>query len=383
MKQINKMKQIYIHSITKKGGSIMLIILSILLTCILIIAGVLFMMSPGKPEPFVDKSGTPVAGSISEKTFVTIGGIQQGMIIQSKNINNPVLLYLHGGIPDYYLSKKYPTGLEDYFTVVWWDQRGAGLSYNTSIHQDSITLELLISDTKEVTNYLRKRFGQEKIYIMGRSGGSFIGVHVVAQAPELYHAYIGMAQMSDQLESERLAYEFMVEQYKAKGDKRMVRNLESAPVTRKDGTPHSYLVLRDKAMHNLGIGTTREMRSIIAGVFLPSLTCRDYTLTEKINMWRGKAKAGVHPLWDTILATDLIKQVPELKIPVYFFHGRYDYTVSFDLAKVYFEKIKAPLKGFYTFEQSAHSPIFEEPDRMRNIILTDVLTGSNSLADNI
>ena len=127
----------------------MLIILSILLTCILIIAGVLFMMSSGKPEPFVDKSGTPVAGSISEKTFVTIGGIQQGMIIQSKNIHNPVLLYLHGGIPDYYLSKKYPTGLEDYFTVVWWDQRGAGLSYNTNIHQDSITLKLLISDTKE------------------------------------------------------------------------------------------------------------------------------------------------------------------------------------------------------------------------------------------
>ena len=375
------MKQINIQSIIKKGGSIMLIILSILLTCILIIAGALFLMSPGKPEPFVDKSGAPIAVSVSEKTFVTIGGIQQGMIIQSKNINNPVLLYLHGGIPDYFLSKKYPTGLEDYFTVVWWDQRGAGLSYNANIHQDSITLELLISDTKEVTNYLRKRFGHEKVYIMGRSGGSFIGVHVVAQAPELYHAYIGMAQMSDQLESERLAYEYMVEQYKAKGDKRMVRKLESAPVTLKEGTPQSYLVLRDKAMHSLGIGTTREMRSIITGVFLPSLTCRDYTLNEKVNMWRGKAKAGVHPLWDTILATDLTKQVPDVKIPVYFFHGRYDYTVSYDLAKDYFEKFKAPLKGFYTFEQSAHSPIFEEADRMRNIILTDVLTGSNSLAD--
>ena len=359
----------------------MLIILSVLFTCILIIAGALFMMSSGKTEPLVDKSGTAIVGSISEKTFVTIGGIQQGMIIQSKNINNPVLLYLHGGIPDYFLSKNYPTGLEDYFTVVWWDQRGAGLSYNANIHQDSITLELLMSDTKEVTNYLRKRFRQEKIYLMGRSGGSFIGVHVVAQAPELYTAYIGMAQMSDQLESERLAYEFMVDQYKAKGDKRMVRKLEASPVTLKDGTPQSYLVLRDKAMHSLGIGTTREMRSIITGVFLPSLICRDYTLTEKINMWRGKAKAGVHPLWDTILVTDLTKQVPELKIPVYFFHGRYDYTVSYDLAKDYFEKIKAPLKGFYTFEQSAHSPIFEEPERMRNIILTDVLTGGNSLAD--
>jgi pimeloyl-ACP methyl ester carboxylesterase len=239
----------------------------------------------------------------------------------------------------------------------------------------------MTSDTKEVTNYLRKRFRQEKIYLMGRSGGTFIGVHVAAQAPELYHAYIGVAQMTDQLESERLAYQYMVELYKEKGDKKMLRKLESAPVTLKDCTPHSYLVLRDKAMHTLGIGTTRDMRSIITGIFLPSLTCRDYTLTEKINMWRGKARAGVHPLWNTILATDLSRQVPELEIPVYFFHGINDYTVSYSLAKDYFEKLKAPIKGFYTFEQSAHSPIFEEPGRVKKIILTDVLIGCNSLAD--
>jgi pimeloyl-ACP methyl ester carboxylesterase len=123
------------------------------------------------------------------------------------------------------------------------------------------------------------------------------------------------------------------------------------------------------------------MNSIVTGVFLPSLTCRDYTLTEKINLWRAKARAGVHPLWDTILATDMAKQVPELKIPVYFFHGIFDYTVSYDLAKDYFNKIKAPVKGFYTFEKSAHSPMFEEPDRVKEIILSDVLTGSSSLTD--
>ena len=121
--------------------------------------------------------------------------------------------------------------------------------------------------------------------------------------------------------------------------------------------------------------------SIISGVFLPSLTCKDYTLSEKVNLWRGKAQSGVHPLWDTILATDLSKQVPELKIPVYFFHGIYDYTVSYNLAKDYLEKIKAPVKGFYTFEKSAHSPIFEEPEKSIKILQTDVLKGSNRLAD--
>jgi pimeloyl-ACP methyl ester carboxylesterase len=358
-----------------------LITISALAIMMLALVIVLRICSPGKPEPFIDNKGVPVAGSISEKTFVTIGGIRQGMIIKSKNIQNPVLLYLHGGIPDYFLTQNYPTGLEDYFTVVWWEQRGSGLSYNASIQPESITLNQLISDTKEVTNYLRKRFSKEKIFLMGRSGGSFIGVHVAAQSPELYHAYIGMAQMSNQLESERLAYEYMVEQYEVKGDKKMLRKLKSAPVTLINGTPDSYLLVRDKAMHSLGIGTTHEMNSIITGIFLPSLTCKDYTLSEKVNMWRGKARAGVHPLWKTVLSSDLSKQVPELKIPVYFFHGIYDYTVSYSLAKDYFEQLKSPLKGFYTFKQSAHSPIFEEPGRIRKIFVTDVLTGSFSLAD--
>lgn len=353
----------------------MLILLSSIFTCILIIAGAMFIMSHGKPEPFTDGDGNLIPGSISEKIFVEINGVKQGMFIQGKDSANPVLLYLHGGIPDYFLTKRYPTGLEDYFTVVWWDQRGAGLSYGASIPEASMTLEQMVSDTREVTNYLRNRFGKEKIYLMGRSGGTFIGVHVAADAPELFHAYIGIAQMSNHLKSERLAYEYMLKEYRDLGNKRMVRKLEASPVT--DVIPHGYLKLRDKAMHGVGIGTTRNMHSIITGVFLPSLTCRDYTFSEKINLWRAKAKSGVHPLWDTILATDLSKQVPELKIPVYFFHGIYDYTVSYVLAKEYFETLKAPVKGFYTFEESAHSPMFEEPEKMIRIINEYILKQKN------
>ena len=363
----------------KTISRMLLITFSVLAIMILILVIVLKIYSPGKTEPFVDDKGATIAGSISEKTFLTIGGILQGMIIQSKNIHNPVLLYIHGGIPDYFLTKKYSTGLEDYFTVVWWEQRGSGLSYNANIPPESMTLQQMIADTRELTNYLRKRFGQDKIYLMGRSGGTFIGVHVAAQSPELYHAYIGIAQMSDQLKSERMAYDYMLKKYRDAGNKKMVKKLEASPVT--DVIPYGYLKLRDEAMHTIGVGTTRDMTSIITGIFIPSLICRDYTLTEKANMWRGKAQSGVHPLWDTILATDLSKQVPELKIPVYFFHGIYDYTVSYSLAKDYFEKLKAPLKGFYTFEKSAHSPIFEEPDGVKKIILTDVFTGSISLVD--
>jgi len=171
--------------------------LSVFATILIILVLTLFMLSPGKPEPILDGRGKPVPNSLSEKVFVPIGGMSQGMFIKSRNPENPVLLYLHGGIPDYFLTRKYPTGLEDYFTVVWWEQRGFGLSYNANIPKETMTLDQMISDTKEVTNYLRKRFGQEKIYLMGRSGGSFIGIQVATRAPELFHAYIGIGQMSD------------------------------------------------------------------------------------------------------------------------------------------------------------------------------------------
>jgi pimeloyl-ACP methyl ester carboxylesterase len=344
-------------------------------------AGVLLLLSRGKPKPFVDENGHPLAGSISEKVFVTINGVEHGMFIKSKDDTHPVLLYLHGGMPEYFLTQKYPTGLEDSFTVVWWEQLGSGLSYNPGIPPELMTVEQFISDTLEVTNYLRHRFGQEKIYLMGHSGGTFIGIQLAARAPELYDAYIGVAQMSYQLKSERLAYEYMLQQFKESGNRAMVRKLEAAPVTMTDGTPHAYLAIRDKAMHSLGIGTTHDMQSVITGILLPSLASPEYTLREKANLWRGKFRSGVGYLWDTMIATDLTKQVPELDLPIYFLHGIYDYTCSYMLAKSYFEQLKAPLKGFYTFEQSAHSPIFEEPEKMLNILQEDVLVGANSLAD--
>jgi pimeloyl-ACP methyl ester carboxylesterase len=316
------------RSFARKVQRIMLIIFSVMLTSILLLVGVLLLLSTGKPEPFVDENGRPLPGSISEKVFVNINGVEQGMFIKSKDATHPVLLYLHGGLPDYFLTKQYPTGLDDYFTVAWWEQRGSGLSYSADLPPEKMTLEQMVSDTLEVTNYLRTRFHKEKIYLMGHSGGTFIGIQAAARAPELYFAYIGVAQMSDQLTSERLASEYMLERFKENGNTGMVQRLEASPVTIESGTPAAYLAIRDDAMHSLGIGTMHDMNSVVTGLLLPSFASRDYTLTEKINMWRGKARSGVSMLWGTMLATDMSKQVPQLDLPVYFFEGIYDYTCS-------------------------------------------------------
>ncbi|MGV8849138.1 MAG: alpha/beta fold hydrolase [Propionibacteriaceae bacterium] len=353
---------------------------SVLLASVLALAAVLVLVSPGRPTPFVDAHGKVLPGSISEKIHVTINGVEQGMFIKGKDSSNPVLLYLHGGMPDCFLTQDYPTGLDEYFTVVWWEQRGSGLSYSSDVPPESVNPDQLVSDTLSMTNYLRERFGQQKIYLMGHSGGTFIGIQAAAQAPELYLAYIGVAQMSDQLESEKLAYAYMLQRFKDDGNATMVRTLEEAPVTDSIPLPDSYLSVRDSSMHSLGIGTTHDMRSVVTGVLLRSFENREYTLAEKINMWRGKLFSG-SCLWNLQLSTDLTTKVTRLEIPVYFFHGAYDYTVSYPLAKSYYERLDAPLKGFYTFARSAHSPLFEEPTRMAQILQEDVLAGAIRLAD--
>jgi pimeloyl-ACP methyl ester carboxylesterase len=351
----------------------------------LVFLAVLFAWSPGQPQPFLGESGKPLAGSLSEKIYVEINGLEQGMFIKSKNIHNPVLLFLHGGpgMPEYWLTQRYPTGLENHFTVVWWEQRGAGLSYHADIPPETMTAEQFIADTLTVTRYLLKRFDQKKIYLMGHSWGSYIGIQVAAQAPELFHAYIGIGQVSYQIQSEQLAYQYALAQYKNNGNLRMLRRLEAAPPSLTVPLPAAYEALRDEYMHSLGIGTTREMTSVVTGIFLPSWQFREYTLAEKVNLWRGKvySRSREFSLWDTMLTADLTERVKELAIPVYFFHGKYDFTCAYPLVRAYFDALQAPLKGFYTFETSAHSPIFEEPEKVINIMLEDVLKASNLLAD--
>jgi pimeloyl-ACP methyl ester carboxylesterase len=137
----------------------------------------------------------------------------------------------------------------------------------------------LIKDVVELTNYLRERFGKEKIYLMAHSGGTFFGIQTVAKHPELFYAYMGVSQISNQFESERLAHNYMLKRYKETNNKKMIQKLERASIS--DTIPKAYLKIRDKGMHQLGIGTTRYMKSVLYGIFIPPLTCKTYTLKEK------------------------------------------------------------------------------------------------------
>ncbi len=342
----------------------------------------LLAVSPGQPRPLVDAEGRVIPGSLSERVFVEIGGIRQGMIIQSIDPSNPVLLFLHGGpgMVEFFMEEDYPTGLAQHFTMVWWEQRGAGMSFASDIPPQTMTMAQMIADTIEVADYLRDRFGQERIVLMGHSWGSYLGIQVAHAAPDRFLAYVGMAQIAHQLRSEVMAHDHLLGVYRARGDMRMVRRLEAAPVSMEEGTSDTWMRLRDAAMHRAGVGHMRQMDSVVTGIFLPMWRVRAYTLGEKINIWRGKVWSRPF-FWETLLRDDLAARLTRFEIPVYFLVGRHDFTANADLSRAYFEAIEAPVKGFYLFEDSAHSPLFEEPERATRILLQDVVPGRNALAE--
>lgn len=318
-----------------------------------------------------------------EKIYIEVNGIKQGMFLQCENAENPVLLYLHGGpgSPEIAFNAKYPTGLEKRFTVCWWEQRGSCISYSIKIKPEQMTVEQMIADTVAVTNYLRNRFCQEKVYVMGHSWGSFLGVLTVKNHPELYHAYIGIGQVVNQDRSERLAYTYMLDEFEKRNDQKMLKRLRKHPIDDGGKISARYLGLRSIGMNKLGIGIMRNMTSSIDCVKIV-LGFKGYTLGEKFKFAKGSMFSLRH-LWDNVMQTDFIKQVPKLQIPVYIFQGKYDYQVSYEIAREYAIALNAPIKGFYTFENSAHSPCFEEPDKMYEIMCVDVLNNQTSLADEI
>jgi pimeloyl-ACP methyl ester carboxylesterase len=176
----------------------------------------------------------------------------------------------------------------------------------------------------------------------------------------------------------------MLEQYTARGNKKMLAELKKYPILDSSDyiIPFFNTITRDQAMHDLGIGTMRNMKSVFKDIFIPVWMCKAYTIREKINIWTSKFSfIKKTKLIDELFAADIPARVPKLEIPVYFFSGKFDLTVNKDLSKAYLEQMQAPVKGFYTFNESAHSPIFEEPQRINEILLKNVINGTTTLAD--
>lgn len=353
----------------KRNTKMIIIAAVVVLLCIL--TGIIFPPSLGKMKPFKDANGQIISNSIAEKSTVNIQGEELGIYLLGEDIAKPVLLVCGGGpgIPQYFLEYEMKSDLAKHFVVCYFDYRGTGRSFPSALGAEDMTTERYLQDVLEITSYLRERFGQEKIYIMGHSFGTYIALRSVCENPELYHAYFAMSQITNQRESEAQAFDYMKAEYEKAQNASMVKKFNQYHITESAEDYDNYFKsgLRDQAMHELGVGTTRNMKSVISGIFYPSLRMRDYTPGERVKFWRGKIASTGFAVTKDATGFNAFEEVPKIEIPIYFFAGKYDYTCSYSLQKEYFEAIVAPEKEFYTFEDSAHSPIYEEPEKASEI----------------
>jgi len=348
--------------ILKIIGITLLSIIGVLLICLVVLA----VNSPGRLEPLKDIEGKAVAGSLVEKSWIEIGGIRQGFFIRSENMENPVILSLHGGpgSPELPLVIPFESSerLEKYFTVVYWDQRGAGMSFLSSIDPATMTIEQMMEDTCQITEYLKQRFNQEKIFLTGHSWGSYLGIKTIEKYPQNYWAFIGIGQVTNQLESEKLAYHYMLAHAIEIKDKSAVKNIKKVDINSPDFPQINYIMsTRNQLMNRYGIGLMKENFSTF-NLIKSFMFFKGYTFSEKISYLRGTL-FSIEYLWDYVIEGNLFESSTTFQVPVYIIHGKYDYQVSYSLAHDFFEIIEAPKKEFFTFENSAHSPNLEEREK--------------------
>jgi pimeloyl-ACP methyl ester carboxylesterase len=303
-------------------------ILKITALCVLALIVVLFvvwvLLSTGKIRTYSEPN------SLSEKFVMDVNGAPNGFFINSKNTDNPVLLFVSSGpgTDDYVFTEKYKDmQLEDLFTVVYWDYRYMGIAYDRNADVSGITLDNLLDDTYAVTEYLKERFHKDKIYIMGFSGGTHIALREAQRHPENYIAYIGMAQcVTDSAENDTLIYSFMKDVFTLRGQSRNLKRLDASVDHLEDGSVqckdwYEYVYL----LHDAGGGTIRN-KSEFTGIVWPILTCKCYTVSEKINYITAMKMYRTAPLSEELDNYDYRSSITHLDIPAFFISGEYDYN---------------------------------------------------------
>jgi pimeloyl-ACP methyl ester carboxylesterase len=369
--RINLPGYFQIKQTMKKFKKVIFWLLGGVITLTLALAIFLCIKSPGTTAPFTGADGKPIEGSIAAIEKINLGGVDQYLIFRGADTSKPVMLFLHGGpgSPEYAFMKAYNPFLENDFVMVYWEQRGAGKSWSKNIPPESMTLEQMISDTRELSEYLAARFGKEKIWVMGHSWGSFLGILTAWQYPELFHAYFGIGQVCYQYRGELVSFDWVKEQARKNNDSKAIKTLEklSFPDAQADfDTWKAFLMPERKYVMRFGGGVTREMRGmgpLVKMVF----TTREYTFSDKMNFMKGSMFSLEH-LWMDVINTNLFHHIDSMQVPVYIFQGVYDFQTPYVVARDFYEQLKAPHKEFFTFENSAHSPVMEEVERFNGLI---------------
>jgi pimeloyl-ACP methyl ester carboxylesterase len=338
------------------------------ITLLAIFASQIFASTP----PILDVNGKPLPNSIAVLEKVKLGDSDQWISIRGKDARNPVLLFLAGGPGGTQLvtARRALAGLEDHFVVVNWEQPGSGKSFD-AVDRSKLTPDRYILDAHELVLNLRQRFGKEKVYVLGESWGSALGIMVVQRYPELFQAFIGTGQMVAFLENDQICYDFALRLAQERSDTKQVTKLKQ------QGPPPYYgnnVALKSATYLTETFNYMNKNPAIANPGFntLQDLAGSEYGLYDKLNFVRGLLDTFgvVYPqLWDV----DFRKQATRLEVPVYFLIGRHDVNAPPQLTEEYFKLLTAPRKKLIWFEHSGHSPWMNESNKFVDV-LVDRLT---------
>lgn len=354
-----------------------------------------WFLVPAWTPQIVDASGNHVSGSIASLETVRLGGADQSILIRGWNVRNPVLLVLPGGPGGSYMGEgtRLWGNLEKRFTVVEWDPRGVGKSYGALNPTSKITVKQIVADTIQLSRILRDRFHQQRIYLLGHSGGTIYGVWAVKQRPDLYAAYIGGSQMVNNRLTDQSIYDRLLAHATQTHDTALLKTLHNlgrppywSPkvmltdlrnITKVgDGLAFKYanMIGQGREVFEAKSQSSTAYDKAVSPYTLPLTMAGmspEYSLLDKVNYIRGLNDIFT-VIYPQMQSYDFRQDAPVLKVPVYFMLGQYDAngtTLSVD----YFRKLQAPHKRLYIFPRASHGEILQQPERFTTIMINTVL----------
>jgi len=341
---------------------------------LLLLLVVLRVLLPAGTPPLRPRESSGSRRGVAVLERIRLGASDQWILLRGEVVENPVILFLHGGPGAAQLTsyRRATRDLERSFVVVNWDQRGAGKSYRAIRDTARMNVEQFVEDTRDLTLLLRKRLRKDRIILVGHSWGSVIGALTAARYPELFYCYVGVGQVANMKEGEAASYRWTLDRAREHGDRRAIRTLEAIgpPPYRRDWqastlTQRKLLARFGGEVYGSGMGA---LRMVLGGL----AWSREYTIRDRLNFFRGVV-GSMRLLWPELMEVDLVALLPELKIPVVFVEGRFDWEVPSVLAARYFEVLKAPSKSLVWFEESAHLPYWEEQRAFNRMMVEKIL----------
>lgn len=308
--------------------------------------------------------------AIDRKEIFESNGVKYHLRIRSSDAANPVVLFLHGGVgsPDRGQVIKFQTPLADSFTLVAWDQRGSGYAYTKSDKKNfaSITKDVYVEDAHRVVNYLKSTFNKDKIIVVGHSFGSVLGIWLAQKYPTDIAAYVGIGQCVDYVKNEEDSYNFVLEESARIGDSRALSTLKEigCPQNGKYKGNHQRSIMKQRAiLHKLGGATYNNRKAYWRELLFHDvpIMLKEYSISGLVKYLKGLAFLPKTPLAST--NPDFMNTAKSMDVPVYLLLGHHDYNCSYKLAEAWYEALEAPEKKLIWFEDSAHSPQWEEPDK--------------------